>query len=392
MAEKNNFITCLADIPSNINCVIFGAGNAGHNLHNLLKIYRKDVFVEYFIDSYKSGKFHNISLIHPVDFFKKSTDYIVLIATESWYEVEKIFLENNYLQYLKVPLKFLHNGSNKIIEQYSDKIPPIKNTLFNLFYTGQENLEVVEKLHRVENLLVDDDKKLYRLLTCQDMSQSDCIKNIVKYYFNHKPTKQYLDYIHYENISTIIDGGVFDARETADFIETLGNELHIHGFEPNKEILLNSPYYNILNNSCFYHVEKGLWSSNKSLYFSQSGSASHITQEKKSNDNLQRIDVTSIDHYVIERRIKKLDFIKLDIEGAEMEALNGAINTITTHRPQMAICIYHKQSDFYEIPIFLDSILKNYHYRLNHYTSGSCESVWYAIPDEVNNTTTNNDE
>ena len=72
------------------------------------------------------------------------------------------------------------------------------------------------------------------------------------------------------------------------------------------------------------------------------------------------MELTTIDDFVREKNIPKVDFIKMDIEGAELDALKGAINTIKTFKPKLAICIYHKPEHFYEIPTFIKSIVPEY--------------------------------
>ena len=78
----------------------------------------------------------------------------------------------------------------------------------------------------------------------------------------------------------------------------------------------------------------------------------------------------------------------MDIEGAELPALKGGINTIITDRPQLAISIYHSFSDFINIPIWMYENLKDYTFRLGHYHSITSETVIYAIPDELYNCST----
>ena len=72
----------------------------------------------------------------------------------------------------------------------------------------------------------------------------------------------------------------------------------------------------------------------------------------------------------------------MDIEGAELEALRGAKETIRKDRPRMAICIYHKPEDLYEIPGYLLSLVPEYRFKVRQYTSMSWETVLYAAVEE----------
>jgi hypothetical protein len=91
--------------------------------------------------------------------------------------------------------------------------------------------------------------------------------------------------------------------------------------------------------------------------------------------------MTTIDDYCNENKIKP-DLIKMDIEGSELLALKGGINTIINCRPQLAISIYHCDKDFIDIPIYLNENLEDYVYKLGHYSPDINETVLYAIPKE----------
>ena len=74
----------------------------------------------------------------------------------------------------------------------------------------------------------------------------------------------------------------------------------------------------------------------------------------------------------------------MDIEGAELSALKGGFDTIKKHRPQLAISIYHDLStDFVKIPLYLKETLENYKFTIGHYSPRLCETVLYAIPNEL---------
>lgn len=73
----------------------------------------------------------------------------------------------------------------------------------------------------------------------------------------------------------------------------------------------------------------------------------------------------------------------MDIEGAELSALEGGIGTIKKCRPQLAISIYHSDEDFINIPLFLNDILENYKFKIGHYHPSLCETILYDIPSEL---------
>ena len=72
-------------------------------------------------------------------------------------------------------------------------------------------------------------------------------------------------------------------------------------------------------------------------------------------------------------------FIKMDIEGAELAALHGCEKTMIKHRPFLAICVYHRKNDIIDIPAYLNSILKDYHF----YLRGGYHTILWAIPAEL---------
>jgi len=73
-------------------------------------------------------------------------------------------------------------------------------------------------------------------------------------------------------------------------------------------------------------------------------------------------------------------FIKMDIEGAELDALEGARRLIRTHRPILSICAYHKQDDLWRIPLFIHSLVEDYRLFLRPHYSDGFDLVCYAIP------------
>ena len=78
---------------------------------------------------------------------------------------------------------------------------------------------------------------------------------------------------------------------------------------------------------------------------------------------------------------KKISFIKMDIEGAEKNALLGAQKIIREQRPILTICIYHRAEDMFDLPLLIEELGNNgYALYVRQYRFGLSETVLYAIP------------
>jgi len=86
----------------------------------------------------------------------------------------------------------------------------------------------------------------------------------------------------------------------------------------------------------------------------------------------------AIDDLVEQQNLSKVDFIKMDIEGAELLALRGAMRTIQSQKPKLAISVYHRLTDFFEIPEYFDSLGCGYRFYLQHSTIHAEETVLFA--------------
>ena len=95
-------------------------------------------------------------------------------------------------------------------------------------------------------------------------------------------------------------------------------------------------------------VEKGVWSKKTTIRFEHNvhDSSRHTVQHQLDPDiKLISIPVVPLDKIVSELDLERIDFIKMDIEGAERDALLGAQATMKRFRPDMAICSYHRPDD-----------------------------------------------
>ncbi len=187
---------------------------------------------------------------------------------------------------------------------------------------------------------------------------------------------QYMDIFPPVDNEIIVDAGGYDATTALEFANWTDNKYQkIYTFEPNQndcalceENIKKSGLKNIIL------IKKGTWSEETELYFSDNAISSGGRFQEA--DSAIRLPVTTIDNIVLD---EKVTLIKMDIEGSELQALRGAQKTIKRNLPRLAICIYHKEQDLYEIPQYILSLSDKYRFYIRHYASNYWETVLYAI-------------
>lgn len=189
-------------------------------------------------------------------------------------------------------------------------------------------------------------------------------------YFNE------LTYLHNPQNEIYVDCGAYNGDTIlryADF--TNGLYKKIYAIEPDKQnvrmLIKNTEHLSRLE-----IVAKGTWKEKTSLKFMEDGSASRVTKNSKNPD----VEVVTIDEVV---KSDKVTFIKMDVEGSEVESLKGAKNTIRQNMPKLAICCYHKKDDIINFYYYLKAFNNNntkYVFYLRHHSNSVYETVFYAIP------------
>lgn len=187
---------------------------------------------------------------------------------------------------------------------------------------------------------------------------------------------QYFDLpqLYHSDNEIFIDAGTYDGRTTLEFIKWCKNDYRkIYAFEPSSKSAANCRMQFQKNNiTNIQLLEAGVWNKNDKLRFlsnSSAGAAFHMGGDTY-------VPVVCIDDVVGN---DKVTFIKMDVEGCELNALIGAKNTIIRNKPKLAICIYHKPQDIITIPSYILSLIPNYRFYIRHYASNYWETVLYAI-------------
>lgn len=113
-----------------------------------------------------------------------------------------------------------------------------------------------------------------------------------------------------------------------------------------------------------------LWDQKEELCFSGDGTSGVID-----NNGCRVVQAGRLEDILPQ---KKITWIKMDIEGAEMRALNGCAAKIQADKPRLSICVYHKPEDLYEIPRYIKSLRSDYRFLLRHHSDEEFETVLYA--------------
>lgn len=126
------------------------------------------------------------------------------------------------------------------------------------------------------------------------------------------------------------------------------------------------------------HIPRPLHSkSGIPLYYKSKGPSTRVSTARLSELDLET-STLSLDDFVVENQIQRVDLIKMDIEGAELNTLKGAVETIKKHHPKLAICLYHKKSDFIEIPKFISGLGVYSKFYIGHNSIHAHETILFC--------------
>jgi len=267
----------------------------------------------------------------------------------------------------------------------------VNPNFYHPFLQLSEAAEVhLEKLRAVRNALpYVEDRAIYdlaaRLIRPKSNLQEECFMLTELY---ARMGRQYFDHINRSAVERIIiEGGIADGWVTMQLLGSFPKST-VYGFDPDSELFQKSYHRQFLQESGRFHYSPlGLWEKRDRRPFAVGKACSSCIAGEAVAAAQGNIDTISIDEFVTCNNILKVDFIKLDIEGSELSALRGAKHTISKHRPQLAVCLYHRLEHYYEIPSLLFECALDYILRIGHYSPFHVfsETVMYAIPRELYN-------
>ena len=343
----NQFDKNLADLKqSKLPVCFYGAGIAGKNVKNILE--DNDIYIDSFIvddNCYIQDMNIEGKPVYPLSGVLGFDVSVNIVVADCDYS-EKIgnMQKHNF---------FIFDGTH-IVSPFPDYYDYVK-----------KNITGFEKLY---NQLSDELSKkiLIEFINAKISSNPQGLSAL-----NVKGEKQYFpSFFEMGENEVFVDSGAYDGETSLSFAELIKNGV-IYAFECDAE-----NYKNLKKNTSHLdniHIfEKGCWSGKTTLSFSNYGTMA----SKIDGDGQTKIEADSIENIVQDA----VTFIKMDVEGAELEALKGAKNIILKYTPKLAISVYHLREDLIAIPQFILSVNQNYELYLRHYESFSSELILYAKP------------
>jgi FkbM family methyltransferase len=179
--------------------------------------------------------------------------------------------------------------------------------------------------------------------------------------------------IRYGDEETYVDGGSYDGDTIRLFIDRVGGRFErVYAFEPDPRTFA-ALRRNFADEPRVQPINAGLHRQTGNLRFRDDGSRGAIFADDGEID----MAVTTIDDVIGEGQVT---FIKMNIEGAEIDALNGARRTIRRWLPKLAISAYHRPNDLWQIAQLIREISSRYDLFLRQHDGGVIETVLYALP------------
>lgn len=266
-------------------------------------------------------------------------------------------------------------NSNKYVEEIQTQIK--EDGQFNKVYY----LDLYYPLGKDIKSQIRDDfdkiEKVYDLLCDEESKQ--CFENKINYMITKD--KKYLSYnteyrvyfpedIFNFGTEVFVDGGAYHGEDTLALMQRANVE-GAYLFEPDKN---NYQYVidNVKSYKCFNVYNAALWKEDTILTFSEQGTMGSSIHECGNC----KVMAKKIDN--CEDAKNKVTFIKLDVEGAELEALDGAKETITNQEPKLSVCIYHKVNHHWEVPLKILEICPHYDLYMRQDDQTGMETVCYG--------------
>ena len=364
--EYNPSITNLLNnyLTDNSPIIVFGAGNFGRKITGFLKGEGKNIIAV----SDNNARIWNtdilgLKVLPPSDI---PLDAVVIVCI--WSPENSYVQAKNQLLNIGV-VNVFHVAA--LMQLYPKKLLPYYHFQTSEYFLKYKNLQ-----NEVLELLEDEESKK------QYLAHLDCRINLNFDGLPHADTRnQYFpaDIIQLSDKEVFLDAGAYTGDTLTDFIKRInGRFLKYLALEPDPKNLekLNKTVSDSGLSDKIEVYEYAVGAENCTLRFEATGGGgAGISKDGGIEVSCVKID----DKFYNDAPT----YLKFDIEGAELDALAGAKQTILTHKPTMAVCIYHLPDDLWTIPLYIKEHYPFYKLYARTHQFDGLDFVLYAIPNTL---------
>lgn len=235
-------------------------------------------------------------------------------------------------------------------------VPVFGNEIFNREFIEKN----ADKINDAYRLFEDDSKRIFAgCVNFMFGGELETLKEITT-----EKEEVFLNVLKLNSNESYLDLGAYRGDTVEEFLHYCGGEYEsITALEPDRRTFKKLCDYleNVPESTA---VQKAIFSECKTLFFSsKAGRQSTLSQKG------EKIETTTVDELC---KDKKVTYIKMDVEGAETEALEGAKTTLKEQKPKLNIALYHRSSDIFELPLKIAELNPEYKFYLHRHPYIPC--------------------
>ena len=331
--------------------LLYGMGNGADMIIKVLESYGITYADTFASDGFVRGhSFHGKRVLSFSEAKEKYGDFVIIVT---------------FAVHDDKTVNFISDLSDNF-ELYAPTVSVVDGSPFTYEFF-RENEENFQKAYN----MLSDEKSKEDFLNILRFKLSGDVKYLLK--AHSEKMKLYEDVLPLSDYESIVDLGAYDGDTIREFLTvTDGKYKKIIALEPDEKNFrkLERKTEGLDN---LTRLNLGAWDKEETLFFAKKSGRNSRLEETGIPVNFN-----SVDNIVTE----EVTFIKMDIEGAELKALEGAKNTVAKYRPKLYVCAYHRNEDMFTLPFKIKELYVGYKiYFRQHPYIPAWESNFYAIPD-----------
>ena len=309
--------------------LLYGMGNGADMIIKVLESYGIDYEDTFASDGFVRGhSFHGKRVLSFSEAKEKYGDFIIIVT---------------FAVHDDKTMSFISELSDNF-ELYAPTVSVVDGSPFTLEFF-KDNEDNFKKAYE----MLADEKSKEDYLNILRFKLSGDVKYLLK--AHSEKMKLYDDVLSLSEDEAIVDLGAYDGDTIREFLNVTGGKYKsIIALEPDEKNFrkLERKTEGLPN---LTRLNLGAWDKEETLYFAKKSGRNSRLEESG-----VPVSFNSVDNIVKE----KVTFIKMDIEGAELKALEGAKNTVALYKPNLYVCAYHRNEDMFTLPFKIKELFEGY--------------------------------